>query len=93
MYNLLNLELRMGVVEQLATSHLTEKTPEELCQLQLEDSPIGLLLRAVENGEEKEQRRELLAVVTFMQPFRPYLLGRQFLHTDRSWLPDMAVEF
>jgi len=34
------------------TSHFTEKTPEELRQLQLEDSPIGLLLRAVENGEK-----------------------------------------
>ena len=39
-------------MEQVATSHLTEKTPEELRQLQLEDSPIGLLLQAVENGEK-----------------------------------------
>ena len=42
----------VNVVEQVATSHLTEKTPEELRQLQLEDSPIGLLLQAVENGEK-----------------------------------------
>ena len=39
-------------MEQVVTSHLTEKTPEELNQLQLEDSPIGLLLQAVENGEK-----------------------------------------
>jgi len=39
-------------VEQVVTLRLTEKTPEELCQLQLKDSPIGLLLQAVENGEK-----------------------------------------
>jgi len=42
----------VNVVEQVVTLHLTEKTPEELRQLQLEDSPIGLLLLAVENGEK-----------------------------------------
>ena len=38
-------------------------------------------------------RKELLAVVTFMKHFRPYLLGRHFtLHTDHSslqWLYNM----
>jgi len=38
----------VNVVEQVVTLHLTEKTPEELRQLQLEDSPIGLLFRTVE---------------------------------------------
>ena len=42
----------VNVVEQVVTSHLTEKTPVELNQLQLEDSPISPLLQAVENGEK-----------------------------------------
>ena len=56
------------------------------------EKPIAFASKSLEKSQRKycTTRKELLAVLTFVQQFRHYLLGRQFLirtdHSSLRWL-------